>query len=316
MNVCEDPRESFAATLLELAAGDARVCMVVNDSISSSNAAGFLERFPDRFFDAGIAEQSMVGLAAGLSNAGMIPFVCAASCFLTGRALEQIKVDIALSSANVKLCGNSPGFTYGSLGPTHHAIEDIAWMRVLPRLRIAAPSDATETAQAVRAAHDHVGPVFIRLNRIPVPSLQQNMEPFAFGKAAELRHGSDVTLLSMGFASHRVLQAASLLSRQGIDARVLNMSSLAPMDTEAVSRACKETRGLVCVEDHQQDGGLFSAVASIVVRATPVPVLAIGVPGVFAPVGNTDDLHTLFGLDAEAISGRVAAWLRDLPPAR
>ncbi|AEG94253.1 transketolase family protein [Ramlibacter tataouinensis] len=312
MNATEDPRASFAATLVDLAATDARVCMVVNDSISSSSAAGFLARFPDRLFDAGIAEQNMVGVAAGLANAGMIPFVCAASCFLTGRALEQIKVDIALSDANVKLCGNSAGFAYGSLGPTHHAIEDIAWMRVLPGLRIAAPSDATETAQAVRAAHEHVGPVFIRLNRIPVPSLQPHTQPFEFGKATELRQGEDVTLFSMGFAAHGALEAASLLAREGIEARVLNMSSLAPLDVKAISRACRETRRLVCVEDHQREGGLFSAVASVVVRGTPVPMLSISVPGVFAPVGSTEDLHALFGLQPEAIATRVAAWLRGL----
>ncbi len=311
----KDPRTAFADTLLELARDDRRVCMVVNDSISSNNAAAFLQRFPDRFFDAGIAEQNMVGLAAGLANAGMIPFVCAASCFLTARALEQIKVDVALSKANVKLCGNSAGFAYGSLGPTHHAIEDIAWMRVLPNMHVAAPSDAQETAQVTRAAYEHRGPVFVRLNRLPVPSLGAQPQ-FSFGKAARLREGCALTLLSMGFATHCVMEAAALLAGRGIQSRVLNMSSLAPLDAEAIVTACEQTGRLVCVEDHQQDGGLFSAVASVVVCRAPVPMLAIGVPGVFAPVGNTEELHQQFGLDATSIASRVQQWLGTLSGAR
>jgi transketolase len=313
MSVLQDPRAEFASALLELARLDERVCMVINDSLSSSSANQFLAQFPDRLFDVGIAEQNMVGVAAGLANAGMIPFVCAASCFLTGRALEQIKVDIALSKANVKLCGNSSGFFYGSLGPTHHSIEDIAWTRVLPNLWIAAPCDSQETGHVVRAAHAHTGPVFIRLNRTPVPAVLPPSSTFCFGKALCLREGSDVTLIGMGLATHRVLEAADILGQKGIGCRVLNMSSIAPLDIDAILAACRETRSLVCVEDHQIEGGLFSAVASVVTRNAPVPMLAIGIPGVFAPVGDTEELHEMFGIDAKLIANRVEHWLRESP---
>ncbi|MBS0159853.1 MAG: hypothetical protein JSS26_14845 [Nitrospira sp.] len=304
-----DPRDAFASTLLELARSDPRVCVVLNDSLSSSNARGFLSEFPDRLFDVGIAEQNMVGVAAGLANAGMIPFVCAASCFLTGRALEQIKVDVALSKANVKLCGFSSGVAYGSLGATHHSIEDLAWVRVLPNLVVAAPCDDHETAAVVQTAHAHQGPVFIRVNRIPVPSLLPPGLPFRFGSATLMREGRGLTLISMGFTTHRALAAAELLANVGLDCRVLNMSSVAPLDVDAVVDACRETGRIVCVEDHLIEGGLFSAVASVVVRHAPVPMLGLGVPGVFAPVGDVDDLLEVFGLEPKQIALRIQQWL-------
>jgi transketolase len=307
-----DPRIAFAHTLVELARADERVCVVVNDSLSSSNATEFLDLFPDRLFDAGIAEQNMVGMAAGLANAGMVPFVCAASCFLTGRALEQIKVDIALSKANVKLCGFSPGFAYGSLGATHHSIEDLAWIRILPNIKVAAPSDAHETSAALVASYTHVGPCFLRVNRLPVPGLTSPEQPFEFGKAHRMREGNDVTLIGAGFTVHRAVEAANLLAREGIECRVINMSSIKPLDTVELIAAATDTRRIVCIEDHLTEGGLFSAVAGQIVRHEPVPMLAIGVPGIFAPVGNVNDLLGFFGLESQQIARNVQAWLAEL----
>lgn len=304
-----DPRDAFASTLLGIARHDERVCLVLNDSLSSSNARGFLSEFPDRVFDAGIAEQNMVGVAAGLANAGMVPFVCAASCFLTGRALEQIKIDVALSRANVKLCGFSSGFAYGSLGPTHHSIEDLAWVRVLPNLRVAAPCDDHETAAVVTAAHAYVGPVFIRVNRLPVPSLLAPDHTFEFGSSLRMREGSDLTLIGMGFTTHRALAAAKRLAKAGVECRVINMSTISPLDVKAIVDASRETGRIVCIEDHLVDGGLFSAVAGVVVQNAPAPMLGIGVPGVFASVGSTEDLLEEFGLTEEQIAGRVMRWL-------
>lgn len=309
MSALIDPREAFAATLLDLARADERVCIVLNDSLTSSNAKAFLREFPDRLFDVGIAEQNMVGVAAGLANAGMVPFVCAASCFLTGRALEQIKVDIALSKANVKLCGFSSGFAYGSLGPTHHAIEDIAWVRILPNMRVAVPCDAQETASVVTAAYEHTGPVFIRVNRLPVPSTLPPHQVFTFGHATRCREGNDLTLISCGYMTHRALAAAEILARQNIDCRVLNMSSITPLDSAAIVDACMETGRVVCIEDHLIEGGLFSAVATTAVRHAPVPMLGIGVPGIFAPVGNVEDLLDAFGLNADQIAARIRQWI-------
>jgi transketolase len=309
MNSLIDPRTAFASTLLDLARRDSRVCLVLNDSLNSSNAKGFLAEFPERVFDVGIAEQNMVGVAAGLANAGMMPFVCAASCFLTGRALEQIKVDIALSKANVKLCGFSSGFAYGSLGPTHHAIEDLAWVRVLPNLRIAVPCDDHETAAVVRSAHAHFGPVFIRVNRIAVPSITEASHVFRFGVSTRLRDGADLTLIAMGLTTSMAVLAADALAAKGVSCRVINMSTVSPLDLKAIVAASLETGRVVCIEDHMLAGGLFSAVAEVVVSHAPVPMLGIGVPGVFAPVGNTEDLLEEFGLTPEKIANRVLHWL-------
>jgi len=304
-----DAREAFAETLLELARADKRVCIVLNDAMASTNSRPFLAEFPHRLFDVGIAEQNMVGVAAGLANAGLIPYVCAASCFLTGRALEQVKVDIALSRANVKLCGFSPGFSYGSLGATHHAVEDLAWTRVLPNLKVVAPCDDVETALAVKAAHAYVGPVFIRVNRVLVPRLLPENHVFKFGQSTMVRNGTDVTLVGMGCTTHRALEAASLLDGVGINSRVLNMSTVSPLDVEAIVQAARDTGRIVCVEDHQVEGGLFSAVAGAVVRNAPVPMMSIGVPGVFAPVGDVEDLMREFGLTPELIAARVRTWV-------
>lgn len=309
MTVLHDPRDAFAATLLDLARNDPRVCIVLNDSLNSSNAKQFLQEFPDRLFDVGIAEQNMVGVAAGLANAGMVPFVCAASCFLSGRALEQIKVDIALSKANVKLCGFSSGFAYGSLGPTHHAVEDIAWIRILPNLRMAVPCDGRETSGAVIAAYEHKGPVFIRVNRLPVPAVLRSSQAFEFGKAVHCREGGDLTLISCGYMTHKALEASEILAKQGIECRVLNLSSLSPLDNVAILEACRDTGRIACVEDHLLEGGLFSAVASVVVRHAPVPMIGIGIPGVFAPVGNVDDLLDTFGFNPGQIAARISQWL-------
>ena len=168
-----DCRDAFARTLEELAEADSRIVTVVNDSVGSSKLGAFKKRWPDRTVNVGIAEQNMVGVGAGLANGGLVPFVSAAACFLTGRALEQIKADIAYSNVNVKLCGQSPGIGYGELGPTHHSIEDLAWLRLFRELKVIVPADPWETAEAMRWAAAHDGPVFIRVSRFPVPALDR-----------------------------------------------------------------------------------------------------------------------------------------------
>src|SRR5579872_7279915 len=177
-----DCRETFAKTLETLAEKDERIVAVVNDSVGSSKLVGFQKRFPDRLINVGIAEQTMVGVGAGLANGGKTPFVSGAACFLTARALEQIKADIVYSNANVKLCGISSGVAYGELGPTHHSIEDIAWLRTMRDLTIIVPSDPSETAAAIRAVAALEGPAFVRISRMPVPELNHTA-PFAIGKA-------------------------------------------------------------------------------------------------------------------------------------
>jgi len=310
-----DCRDAFAAALEDIATRDPRICAVVNDSVGSSKISNFGKRFPDRLINVGIAEQTMVGLAAGLANTGKIPFVCAAACFLTARALEQIKADVAYSDANVKLVGMSPGMSYGELGPTHHSIEDMAWLRAIANMTVIVTADQIETDQAVRAVADFRGPVFLRVGRTPVPQVHDDQYHFEIGKAARLRDGQDVTLIANGTMVGRALAAAETLAVQGIEARVLNMSTVRPLDTEAVLAAAAETGGIVTVEEHTIYGGLGGAVAEVVVTHRPVPMRILGVPGVFAPTGSATWLLDHFGLTAEGISSAALELVKERVPA-
>jgi transketolase len=295
-----DCRIAFAETLVALAEADSRIVAVANDSVGSSNLKEFKRRFPDRLINVGIAEQNLVGVSAGLAAAGRIPFTCGASCFLTARALEQIKVDLAYSRNNVKLCGMSSGMAYGELGPTHHSIEDLAWTRAIANLTVIVPADPVETAQAVRAAAALDGPVFLRLSRMPVPDVTSAAPPFKIGHAVTLREGSDVTLVAAGVTVGRAIAAAQLLESDGIHAAVLNLSTVRPIDRDAIEMAAR--RGpIVTIEEHTVFGGVGSAVSEVVVITHPVRMRLLGVPGVFAPTGSAEYLLDHFGMTPEKI---------------
>jgi transketolase len=296
-----DCRDAFENKLRELASQDQRIVAVVNDSVGSSKLNQFGQMYPVRLVNVGIAEQNMIGVGAGLANGGLIPFVCGASPFLTGRALEQIKADLAYSNTNVKLCGMSSGMAYGELGPTHHSIEDMAWLRAIANMTVIVPADPVETAQAVEVAASISGPMFIRVSRLPVPIVHDPDYHFEIGKAALLRDGGDVTLIANGVLVSRALEAAEMLDKEGIGARVLNMSTIRPLDKEAVRAAATETGGIVTAEEHTVFGGLGSAVAEVVVSTHPVPMRILGVPGVFAPTGSASWLLQYFGLTAQGI---------------
>ncbi len=297
-----DCRLAFAESLEALAKEREDIVAVANDSIGSSKLGEFRSAFPDRMFNVGIAEQTLVGTGAGLANAGLVPFVSSASCFLTGRALEQIKADVAYSNANVKLVGMSSGMAYGALGPTHHSIEDFAWLRAIANLVVVAPADPEETRQAVRAAAEFQGPIFLRISRMGVPEVHGPGYRFEIGKAAVLRDGTDVTLIANGVMAHKALEAADRLAGRGIEARVLNMATVRPIDREAIVAAAKETGGIVTAEEHTVFGGLGSAVAEVVVQEAPVPMRMVGVPGEFAPTGEPEFLFEHFGLTSENIA--------------
>jgi transketolase len=294
-----DCREAFQRTLIELARADERIVAVVNDSVGSSKLGGFQKAFPDRLINVGIAEQNMVGVGAGLANGGRIPFVSGAAPFLTGRALEQIKADVAYSNANVKLCGQSPGMAYGPLGPTHHSIEDLAWLRAIANLPVVVPADPAGTEQAIRWAARHEGPAFIRISRSPVRELYG--PEFELGVAAKLREGEDLTIVACGTMVERALDAADVLAARGVHARVLNMATVRPLDRDAIVAAAEETGAIVTVEEHTVHGGLGGAVAEVVSAHRPVPMRLCGVPGVFAPTGSTEELFRRFGLTVEGV---------------
>ena len=307
-----DCRVAFADELIRLAETDERIVAVCNDSVGSSNLGGFAQRFPDRLINVGIAEQDMVGVGAGLALSGFVPFVCGASPFLTGRALEQIKADVAYSQAPVVLCGMSPGMAYGELGPTHHSIEDLSWLRAVADLAIVVPADPAQTRAAVRWAAGARTPVFLRVGRFKVPEVTGD-EPFVLGRAGVLRDGSDVTLVAAGTTVSRALDAADALAADGVTARVLNMATIAPLDVSAVLAAAAETGGLVTVEEATTTGGLGAAVAHVVVQLDrPVPMRILGVDRQFAPTGDTAYLLEHFGI---TVSG-IAAAAREVVRAR
>ena len=301
-----DCRVAFAETLIELAGADERIVAVCNDSVGSSNLVGFQKQFPQRLINVGIAEQNMVGVAAGLANGGFIPFVCGAAPFLTGRALEQIKVDVAYNGFPVILCGMSPGMAYGELGPTHHSIEDLSWLRAIDGLAIVVPADPAQTRAAVRWAATAGLPAYVRVGRTKAPSVSADeSRAFRFGRAEVLRDGDSLTIVAAGVMVSRALAAAEALAERGLHARVLNVSTIKPLDEAAIIAAARETKAIVTVEEAMVEGGLGAAVAEIVVRHAPAPMRMLGVKG-FAPTGSVEFLFNHFGLTRDGI---VAAAL-------
>jgi transketolase len=305
-----DCRKAFAEELIALAREDDRIVAVCNDSVGSSNLVRFREEFPDRLINVGIAEQDLVGVGAGLANGGMIPFVSAAAPFLTGRALKQIKADVAYSRAQVILCGQSPGMAYGELGPTHHSIEDLSWLRAVADLPIVVPADLNETRAAVRWAAQNGGPSYLRIGRHPVPALDGDRTEFVLGRSVEVRQGGSATVIAVGTMVSRALEAADLLGAEGVDLRVINMSTIEPLDAEAVLRAADETGAVVTAEEATTTGGLGAAVATLLVQRRPVPMRILGVPRQFAPTGSTDFLLDHFGLTANGIADAARDVIR------
>jgi transketolase len=299
-----DNRTAFAEALVELARADERIVAVCNDSVGSSNLVAFRREFPDRLVNVGIAEQNMVGVGAGLAAAGLVPFVCAAAPFLTGRALEQIKADVAYSQHPVVLCGMSPGMAYGELGPTHHSVEDLSWLRPLPGLDIVVPADRRQTRLAVRQAVADPRPTFIRVGRYKVPDVTTDDDVLVRGRFLEHRPGEDVTVIGTGTMVSRALDAAEQLAAAGISARVLNAAYIAPLDVDAITAAARRTRAIVTAEEANVAGGLGAAVASVVSQledGARVPMRILGLRE-FAPTGSTADLLEYFGLTATRIA--------------
>ncbi len=291
-----DCRVPFAEELIALTEVDERIVAVCNDSIGSSNLGEFAKRFPDRLVNVGIAEQNMIGVAAGLANAGLIPFVCGAGPFISGRATEQLKADIAYSGANVKLCAMSPGFAYGELGPTHHSIEDFSWVRAIDHLQLVVPADEAQTREAVRWAATYDGGVYLRIGRTKVPSVSvEGTRAFAFGQANRVAEGTDLTIIATGTMVSRAIDAAAQLASDGISTRVVNMSTIEPLDVAEVIAAARETGAIVTAEEAVSKGGLGAAVAAVVVTKAPVPMRILGTDH-FAPTGSVEWLFKHYGL--------------------
>lgn len=295
-------RDAYGETLKELGAIYPDLVVLDADLSASTKTQDFAKVYPERFFDCGIAEGNMMSVAAGLAAAGKIPFASTFAIFGAGRAYEQIRNSICYPKLNVKIALTHAGLTVGEDGATHQMLEDIALMRVLPNMTVIVPADAEETKAAVKWAASYQGPVYIRMGRAKCDDVTAENTPFVPGKATVLRKGYDITIIACGIMVGKALQAADILKGAGITARVINMSSIKPIDEEVIIKAASDTGAIVTAEEHQVQGGLGSAVAEVVVKYCPVPMAMIGVEDRFGESGKADDLLKAYGLTAAHIA--------------
>ena len=301
-------RESYGAALAEL--GEKYDFLVLDADLAAATKTGmFKKKFPERFFDCGIAEGNMVSVAAGIATTGKVVFASSFAMFAAGRAFEQVRNSIGYPHLNVKIGATHAGITVGEDGATHQCNEDIALMRTIPGMTIINPSDAGEAYAAVEAAINFYGPVYMRFGRFAVPNLTAEMKDYKFeiGKGVTMRDGKDVTIAATGYMVHVALDAAELLKAEGIDARVLNIHTIKPLDNELLIKAARETGAIVTAEEHNIIGGLGSAVAEAVCEAAPVSVLRVGVEDKFGKSGKVPELLEEYGLTAENIVKKAKA---------
>jgi transketolase len=299
----EAPRKAYGETLLELGRENPDVVALDCDLSCSTQTAMFGKEFPDRFFNMGIAEQNMMGVASGLAAAGKIPFASTFAMFATGRGFEQIRQSICLGEQNVKVVATHAGLTVGEDGASHQCLEDIALMRLLPHMTVVVPCDATETRQAIRKVAELHGPCYVRLARAKFPRIvDPDAYEFGIGRPKVLRDGGDLTIVACGLMVAYSLFAADALKRDGIDARVVNLSTVKPLDRELIGQCAEETGRILTVEEHFVAGGMGSAVAEVVAQSRPVPMRLMGVKDRFGMSGKAGDLLQHYGLTPEFIA--------------
>ena len=298
----ENQRTYFSKALVELGRSNPKVVVVGADTTESLKTMPFGQEFPGRLFNVGIAEQNMMGIAAGLAAAGQTPYACTYSVFGTAQVYNVIRQAIAYPSLNVKIFCSHAGLTTGPDGATHQMNEDIALMRGLPNMTVLVPADAPETGRAVLAAADWDGPVYCRFSRANFPTVTRPEEPFEIGRAAVMRDGSDVTLVGCGIMVSRCLLAAEELAKVGLQARVLNVHTVKPLDAAAVIKAARETGAIVTAEEHSIVHGMGSAVAAVTAEHYPVPVQMVGVRDVFGDSGEAEELLEKYGLTAAEVA--------------
>ena len=303
-------RLAFGQALLALGAIDPDVVVLSADTQDLLGLREYIELYPDRFVECGIAEQDKIGIAAGLATVGLKPYVCGYAPFVSARALEQVRNDVAYAHQNVVIGAAASGISLGVSGGTHHAVEDLATMRSFAGLTVIVPADVNEAYKATLAAHDIDGPVYIRLGgRTPEPDITNPDAPFTLGKATELRSGNDVTIIACGALVSMAVAASDALKAEGINARVLNMSSIKPLDTEAILKAAEETKGIVTAEEHHVTGGLGGAVAEFLSQNRPTKMRIIGLGDEFAVVGPTPALRARYGMNPDNIAAKAKELL-------
>jgi len=295
--------DEFADTLMALAVADGNVLVVTSDSRGSGRLGPFAAALPDQIVEVGIAEQNLVGVAAGLASAGKIVFAVSPACFLTARALEQIKNDVAYSDNAVKLVGISAGVSYGALGTTHHSLHDLAALRAINNIDIILPADGYETREAIRAVASRPRPAYIRFGKAPMYELPEPAAPFAIGRAATLRDGCDVGFVATGETVIHALLAAANLETEGISCRVISMHTLRPLDKAALLKAAVECRAMVTVEEHLIHGGLGEACAAVLMQAgIACPFKIIGIPDEYTVTGSQADIFRHYGITMEGLA--------------
>lgn len=303
-------REAYGKALLELGMDNHDVVVLDSDLSRSTMTAFFAREFPERFFECGIAEQNMIGIAAGMAAAGKIPFASTFAVFVPGRCFDQVRMSIAQPGLNVKLVTTHGGLSVGEDGTSHQSIEDLALICSLPGFTVIVPADAIETTEAVKAAAATLGPFYIRLCRPKLPLVYGEDYRFKLGKAATMRQGGDATIIAIGLMVRAALEAARELEREGIYCRVLNMSTLKPIDEAAIIQAAVETGAIVTAEEHLEHGGLGSLVAQVTAKNRPVPMEFIAIKDTYAKSGKPSELLERYGLTEKDIERGVKSALK------
>ena len=295
-------RDAFGDMLVELGANIPSLVVVDADNAKATKTIKFAKQFPIRFINTGVAEQNMVGVAAGLALANKIPLVSTHAIFLCGRAYEQIRNAVAYGKLNVKLVGSHGGISVGHDGPTHFSIEDIALMRVLPNMIVLVPADAVETKKALYAAIHHKGPVYIRLGRAPVPIIFSETECFEIGRGMIIADGNDVAIIACGLMVDKALEARIILSNAGISSSIVNMHTIKPLDKDLIFKLAKLCGAMVVAEEHSVFGGLGGAITETLSNKIPIPIELIGIQDTFAESGESNELLNRYGLTAMKIA--------------
>ncbi len=302
--------EEFAATLLELGRRDPNLLIVTSDSRGSGKLGPFADALPDQVVEVGIAEQNLVGIAAGLAAAGKRVFAVSPACFLTARALEQIKNDVAYSDQPVKLIGISAGVSYGALGSTHHSLHDYAALRAINNVDVVAPADNFETRAAIKAAYAYPHPIYLRFGKKPMPHLHAPDTAFTIGKAIPLAEGSDVTFIASGETVPRAMGARDILAQDGISCGVVSMHTLKPLDTETLFRVARGSKALVTVEEHSVYGGLGEACSAALMQAgINVPLKIVAIPDEYTVPGSQGEIFAHYGITPDGLAATAQALL-------
>ncbi len=304
-----DPRATFGEALLEMAEENDKIVALSGDSSSGSGMTGMKEKFPDRHIEMGIMEQGIIGYASGLATTGLIPFVAAIAPFVTARPFEMFRNDLGYMRQNVKVVGRSSGLTYSDLGATHQSLDDIAIIRTIPGVVVITPGDPLEIRRAVRAAVEHVGPVYIKIGSPKMPVLSADKDEFEIGKAIRYFDGDEVTIIGCGTVFSKAYDAAVKLRDEGVSVRLLDMHTIKPIDVDAILDSARKTGKIVTVEEHYLHGGLGGAVAEVLAKHHPTPMKMIGVDDQFASNGPYEELLGLYGLQGDQIAETVKEFL-------